>query len=42
LLTTPLTGLLLVTGELGVQPGERLVQMAGGSTVGKVVLELGR
>jgi NADPH:quinone reductase-like Zn-dependent oxidoreductase len=42
LLTNPLTGLLLVTNELDVQPGEWLLQTAAGSTVGKVVLQLAR
>jgi NADPH:quinone reductase-like Zn-dependent oxidoreductase len=42
LLTNPLTGLLLVTTELDVQPGEWLLQSAAGSTVGKVVAQLGR
>jgi NADPH2:quinone reductase len=40
LMTNPLTGLLLVTRELDVQPGEWLLQTAAGSTVGKVVLQL--
>ena len=40
--TNPLTAVLLVTSELDVQPGEWLLQTAAGSTVGKVVLQLGR
>jgi NADPH:quinone reductase-like Zn-dependent oxidoreductase len=42
LLTNPLTALLLVTRELEVRPGEWLLQTAAGSTVGKLVLQLGR
>jgi NADPH:quinone reductase-like Zn-dependent oxidoreductase len=42
LLTNPLTALLLVTSELDVQPGEWLLQTAAASTVGRVVLQLGR
>jgi NADPH2:quinone reductase len=42
LLTNPLTALLLVTSELAVRPGEWLLQTAAGSTVGKLVLQLGR
>ncbi len=42
LLTNPLTAVLLVTSELDVQPGEWLLQTAAGSSVGKVVLQLGR
>jgi hypothetical protein len=42
LLTNPLTGLRLVTSELGIHPGERLLRTAAGSTVGNVVLQLKR
>jgi NADPH2:quinone reductase len=42
LLTNPLTALLLVTSELDIQPGEWLLQTAAGSTVGKLVVQLGR
>jgi NADPH:quinone reductase-like Zn-dependent oxidoreductase len=42
LLTNPLTALLLVTHELDLRPGERLLQTAAGSTVGKLVLQLSR
>jgi NADPH2:quinone reductase len=42
LLANPLTAQLLVTNELGVQPGEWLLQTAAGSTVGKMVLQLGK
>ena len=42
LLTNPLTAMLLVTRELRVATGEWLLQTAAGSTVGKVVLQLGR
>jgi NADPH:quinone reductase-like Zn-dependent oxidoreductase len=42
LLTNPLTALLLVTRELDVRPDEWLLQTAAGSTVGKLVLQLGR
>jgi NADPH:quinone reductase-like Zn-dependent oxidoreductase len=42
LFTNPLTALLLVTSELDVKPGEWLLQTAAGSTVGKLVLQLGR
>jgi len=42
LLTNPLTAVLLVTRELRAEPGEWLLQTAAGSTVGKVVLQLGR
>jgi NADPH:quinone reductase-like Zn-dependent oxidoreductase len=41
-ITNPLTGLLLVTSELDVKPGEWLLQTAAGSTVGKLVIQLGR
>jgi NADPH2:quinone reductase len=40
--TNPLTALLLVTSELELRPGEWLLQTAAGSTVGKLVLQLGR
>jgi NADPH:quinone reductase-like Zn-dependent oxidoreductase len=40
LLTNPLTALLLVTRELGMQPGEWLLQTAAGSTVGRLVMQL--
>ena len=40
--TNPLTAVLLVTSELDVHPGEWLLQTAAGSTVGQVVLQLGR
>jgi NADPH:quinone reductase-like Zn-dependent oxidoreductase len=42
LLTNPLTALVLVTRELELRPGEWLLQTAAGSTVGKLVLQLGR
>jgi NADPH:quinone reductase-like Zn-dependent oxidoreductase len=42
LLTNPLTAVLLVTRELRVESGEWLLQTAAGSTVGKVVVQLGR
>jgi NADPH:quinone reductase-like Zn-dependent oxidoreductase len=42
LLTNPLTALLLVTRELELEPGEWLIQTAAASTVGKLVLQLGR
>jgi NADPH2:quinone reductase len=42
LLTNPLTAVLLVTRELAVAPGEWLLQTAAGSTVGKLVVQLGR
>ena len=42
LLTNPLTAVLLVTRELVVAPGEWLLQTAAGSTVGKLVVQLGR
>jgi NADPH:quinone reductase-like Zn-dependent oxidoreductase len=38
---SPLTALLLVTDELDVRPGEWLLQTAAGSTVGKLVVQLG-
>lgn len=41
MITNPLTALLLVTNQLDVQPGEWLLQTAAGSTVGKMVLQLG-
>src|SRR5262249_38386978 len=41
LISNPLTALLLVTNELHVQPGEWLLQTAAGSTVGKLVVQLG-
>jgi NADPH:quinone reductase-like Zn-dependent oxidoreductase len=41
LLTNPLTAVLLTTRELAVQPGEWLLQTAAGSTVGKLVVQLG-
>jgi NADPH2:quinone reductase len=41
LITNPLTALLLVR-EIGVQPGEWLLQTAAGSTVGKLVVQLAR
>jgi NADPH2:quinone reductase len=41
LTNNPLTALLLVTDELDVQPGEWLLQTAAGSTVGKLVVQLG-
>ncbi|WP_432175342.1 zinc-dependent alcohol dehydrogenase family protein [Streptomyces sp. Tue6028] len=40
LAVNPLTALLLVTRELGVQPGEWLLQTAAGSTVGRLVIQL--
>ncbi|MFF7240228.1 zinc-binding dehydrogenase [Streptomyces collinus] len=42
LAVNPLTALLLVTRELGVQPGEWLLQTAAGSTVGRLVIQLCR
>jgi NADPH:quinone reductase-like Zn-dependent oxidoreductase len=42
LLTNPLTAVLLVTRELALEPGEWLLQTAAGSTVGKLVVQLGR
>jgi NADPH:quinone reductase-like Zn-dependent oxidoreductase len=42
LLANPLTALLLVTSELDVKPGEWMLQTAAGSTVGKMVVQLGR
>jgi NADPH:quinone reductase-like Zn-dependent oxidoreductase len=39
LITNPLTALLLVR-EIGVRPGEWLLQTAAGSTVGKLVVQL--
>lgn len=42
LLANPLTALLLTTSELDVKDGEWLLQTAAGSTVGKVVIQLGR
>jgi NADPH2:quinone reductase len=42
LLTNPLTAVLLVTRELAVARGELLLQTAAGSTVGKLVVQLGR
>ena len=42
LFTNPLTAVVLVTRELAVAPGEWLVQTAAGSTVGRLVLQLGR
>jgi NADPH:quinone reductase-like Zn-dependent oxidoreductase len=42
LIANPLTALLLVTSELDLQAGEWLVQTAAGSTVGKLVVQLGR
>jgi hypothetical protein len=41
LTTSPLTALLLVR-EIGVQPGDRHLQTAAGSTVGKLVVQLAR
>jgi NADPH2:quinone reductase len=42
LVFNPLTAVLLVTSELDVQPDEWLVQTAAGSSVGRVVVQLGR
>ncbi|MES4888882.1 zinc-dependent alcohol dehydrogenase family protein [Streptomyces sp. NPDC096012] len=42
LAVNPLTALLLVTRELDVRQGERLVQTAAGSTVGRLVIQLAR
>ncbi|MET8876248.1 zinc-dependent alcohol dehydrogenase family protein [Nocardia sp. NPDC004604] len=42
LAVNPLTALLLVTHELGVQPGEWMLQTAAGSTVGRLVIQLAR
>jgi NADPH2:quinone reductase len=41
LVSNPLTALILVKDELDVRPGEWLLQTAAGSTVGKLVLQLG-
>jgi NADPH2:quinone reductase len=41
LITNPLTALLLVR-EIGVRPGEWLLQTAAGSTVGRLVVQLAR
>jgi NADPH:quinone reductase-like Zn-dependent oxidoreductase len=41
MVTNPLTALLLVR-EIGVHPGEWLLQTAAGSTVGKLVMQLAR
>jgi NADPH:quinone reductase-like Zn-dependent oxidoreductase len=41
-ITNPLTGLLLVTDELDVERGAWLIQTAAGSTVGQLVVQLGR
>lgn len=41
LISNPLTALLLVRNYLDVRPGEWLVQTAAGSTVGKLVIQLG-
>jgi NADPH:quinone reductase-like Zn-dependent oxidoreductase len=41
MITNPLTALLLVR-DIGVQPGDWLLQTAAGSTVGKLVLQLAR
>jgi len=41
LLTNPLTAVLLVTRELVVARDEWLLQTAAGSTVGKLVVQLG-
>ncbi|MBP0590832.1 zinc-dependent alcohol dehydrogenase family protein [Paraburkholderia sp. LEh10] len=42
LIANPLTALLLVKHELDVQSGEWLLQTAAGSTVGKLVIQLGK
>jgi NADPH:quinone reductase-like Zn-dependent oxidoreductase len=42
LLTNPLTALVLVARELDVRPGDWLLQTAAGSTVGRLVMHLGR
>jgi NADPH2:quinone reductase len=42
LIVNPLTALVLATNELDVQPGEWLLQTAAGSTVGKLVIQLGK
>ncbi|MGW5329438.1 zinc-dependent alcohol dehydrogenase family protein [Streptomyces sp. NPDC004014] len=42
LAVNPLTALLLVTRELGCEPGEWLLQTAAGSTVGRLVVQLCR
>jgi NADPH2:quinone reductase len=42
LVSNPLTALLLVTDELDVRPGEWLLQTAAGSTVGQLIIQLGK
>ncbi|WP_217915139.1 zinc-dependent alcohol dehydrogenase family protein [Miltoncostaea marina] len=42
LVVNPLTAWILVTEELGVEPGEWLLQSAAGSTLGRMVIQLGR
>ena len=42
LIANPLTALLVVTSELDIQPEEWLIQTAAGSTVGQIVVQLGR
>jgi NADPH2:quinone reductase len=42
LITNPLTAWLLVTRELGLKPGEWVVQSAAGSTVGKIIIQLSK
>ena len=41
MLSNPLTAVILATMELDVRPGEWLLQTAAGSTVGKLVVQLG-
>jgi NADPH2:quinone reductase len=42
LITNPMTAWLLVTRELGLKPGEWVVQSAAGSTVGKIIIQLSK
>ncbi len=41
ILSNPLTAVILTGDELGVRPGEWLLQTAAGSTVGQSVIQLG-
>ncbi|MDF3313926.1 hypothetical protein P3H15_54765, partial [Rhodococcus sp. T2V] len=41
ILANPLTAVILTGDELGVRPGEWLLQTAAGSTVGQSVIQLG-
>jgi NADPH:quinone reductase-like Zn-dependent oxidoreductase len=42
LLSNPLTAVILTSEELDVRPGEWLLQTAAGSTVGQLVIQLGK